>query len=114
MTFAEHLRNIRGDLSQKAFCRKLGIPLTTYQRYDVGLRVPDVAQLAQIVRRVGISADTLLELDHVPAPQGTEKNTRRDSCKTSADQKDLIIARQAETIKNLRQAIKRAKLAARK
>ena len=94
MTFAEHLRNIRGDLTQTAFCRRMGIPLTTYQRYEKGERVPDIDLLAQIVRRVGISADTLLGLDHVSCPQGT------------AEQKDLIIAQQTETIANLTLTIK--------
>jgi len=99
MTFAEHLRHVRGHLTQTAFCRRLGIPLTTYQRYEKGERVPDVELLAQIVRCVGISADTLLGLNRAPdADEG--------SGNPPLDKKDAIIAHQAETIKTLSQAIK--------
>jgi transcriptional regulator with XRE-family HTH domain len=101
MTFAEHLRRLRGDLTQTAFCRGLGIPLTTYQRYEKGERVPDIELLAQIVRCVGISADTLLGLERV-----TDADEGKPSCDQPRDKKDVIIAHQAETIKNLTQAIK--------
>ena len=97
MTFAKHMRNERGDLSQSAFCRKLGIPLTTYQRYETGERVPSIDVFAKIVRRTGSSADTLLGLKHKADTQG------------GSDKKDLIIAQQAEEIKKLRQQIKSAK-----
>jgi transcriptional regulator with XRE-family HTH domain len=101
MTFAEHMRNERGDLSQSAFCRKLGIPLTTYQRYETGERVPDINVFAKIVRRTGLSADTLLGLNHKADSQG------------GSDKKDLIIDQQASEIKKLRQKIKIAKSAVR-
>ena len=80
MTFAEHRRHVRGELTQSAFCRKLGIPLTTYQRYETGERVPSIDILAKIVRRTGISADTLLGLKHKADTLGI------------ADKKDLVIA----------------------
>jgi len=101
MTFAEHMRNVRGDLTQSAFCRKMGIPLTTYQRYETGERVPNIDILAKIVRRTGISADTLLGLKHKAGKQGV------------LDKKDLIIAQQAEELKKLRQKIKNARLSVR-
>ena len=87
MTFAEHMRHIRGDLTQTAFCRKLGIPLTTYQRYEKGERVPDIEVFAQIVRRTGISADTLLGLKHMAASQETKKIRHRDLSKLSLAKK---------------------------
>lgn len=106
MTFAEHLRHLRGNLTQTAFCRSLGIPLTTYQRYEKGERVPDIELLAQIVRCVGISADTLLGLERVPDTDEVSGKKGHPSCNQPRDKKDAIIADQSETIKNLTQAIK--------
>ena len=96
MTFSEKLKQLRGDLTQSAFCRKLGIPLTTYQRYEKGERVPNIDVLAQIVKRTSISSDTLLGLDHVAGTQ----------VQSAADQKDLIIAQQEETIAKLTSVVK--------
>ena len=96
MTFSEKLKQLRGDLTQSAFCRKLGIPLTTYQRYEKGERVPNIDVLAQIVKRTSISSDTLLGLDHVAGTQ----------VQSATDKKDLIIAQQAETIANLASVVK--------
>jgi transcriptional regulator with XRE-family HTH domain len=106
MTFAEHLRRLRGDLTQTAFCRGLGIPLTTYQRYEKGERVPDIELLAQIVRCVGLSADTLLGLERVSGADETSENKGHPSGNLPRNKKDAIIAHQAETIKTLTQAIK--------
>jgi len=102
MTFSEHMRHIRGELTQSAFCRKIGIPLTTYQRYEKGERVPDIDVLAQIVKRTGISADTLLGLDHMTDAQGIPDR----NAQALLDKKESIIALQAATIENLSQAIK--------
>ena len=106
MTFAEHLRHLRGDLTQTAFCRRLGIPLTTYQRYEKGERVPDIELLAQIVKCVGISADTLLGLERVTDTDEASAKQGQRSSNQPQDKKDAIIAQQAETIKTLTQAIK--------
>lgn len=89
MTFAEHMRHRRGDLTQSAFCRKLGIPLTTYQRYESGTRVPNIDVLVHIVRRIGVSADTLLGLGPMADTPGV------------IDEKDRIITLQSEAIENI-------------
>ena len=114
MTFAKNLRNIRGDLTQQDFCGTLGIPASTYQRYETGERVPDIDLFAQIARFFGISADTLLGLDWGSAIKKTRKVRHRYFCKIGLAEEQIILAQQAETIKNLRQAIKIAKLAVRK
>lgn len=105
MIFANHLRNLRGDLTQTAFAKRLEIPLTTYQRYEKGERVPDVNLLAQIVRCVGVSADTLLGLDLPTDADGTPENSSHSSHEPSLNPKDAIIANQQETIANLMHAI---------
>ena len=105
MTFAEHLKHERGNLTQSAFCRRLGIPLTTYQRYEKGERVPDINVLAQVVKCLGISADTLLGLDQLPNGHGSAAHNSHPSNHKHLAQKDTIIALQAETIENLTQII---------
>ena len=106
MTFNENMRSLRGDLTQTAFCRRLGIPLTTYQRYEKGERVPDIELLAQIVRCVGISADTLLGLNRAPDADNASDSEAPRSYNQTLDKKNAVIAHQAETIKTLAQAIK--------
>jgi transcriptional regulator with XRE-family HTH domain len=101
MTFAKHLRNMRGHSTQSAFCRKLGIPLTTYQRYEKGERVPDINVLARVVKCLGISADTLLGLDQLPAEHETTSQSSLSSDHKHLAQKDAVIANQQETIENL-------------
>ena len=106
MTFAEHMRHLRGNLTQSAFCRKLGIPLTTYQRYEKGARVPDIEVLAQVVRAVGISADTLLGLNPL---QGNPASTIHSSDSSNShvmDRKDIIIVQQGEAIEAMTYALK--------
>lgn len=109
MTFAEQMRLIRGNLTQSAFCRRLKIPLTTYQRYEKGTRVPDIEVFARIVKTMGIPADTLLNLDggHGSLSDENEGKTAlaRLSCSCSCDPKDLIIARQAAIIETLTHTI---------
>lgn len=101
MTFSEHLKHARGNLTQSAFCRKLGIPLTTYQRYEKGERVPDIDVLVQVVKCLGISADTLLGLDQLTDEPGTAAHNRHSSTHKHLAKKDILIAQQTETIENL-------------
>ncbi len=106
MTFAEHMRGLRGSLTQSAFCRKLGIPLTTYQRYEKGERVPDIEVLAQVVRAVGISADTLLGLNPMHGAQEHAKTSGGTSYTGGMDRKDIVIVQQGETIEAMTYTLK--------
>lgn len=106
MTFAEHMRGLRGSLTQSAFCRKLGIPLTTYQRYEKGERVPDIEVLARVVRAIGISADTLLGLNPMQGEQDHAKMSCGASYTGSMDRKDIVIVQQGETIEAMTYALK--------
>lgn len=101
MTFAEHLKHMRGNSTQSAFCRKLGIPLTTYQRYEKGERVPDIDVLARVVKCIGISADTLLGLDQLHDEGETTAQSGLSTDHKHLAQKDAVIAHQQETIENL-------------
>jgi len=106
MTFAEHMRGLRGSLTQSAFCRKLGIPLTTYQRYEKGERVPDIDVFSRVVRAVGISADTLLGLNPMHGEQAHAKMSGGASYTGSMDRKDIVIVQQGETIEAMTYALK--------
>ena len=106
MTFADHMRGLRGTLTQSAFCRKLGIPLTTYQRYEKGERVPDINVFAQVVRAVGISADTLLGLNHAQETQEPAKASGESPFQRMMDRKDIIIVQQGETIEAMTYTLK--------
>jgi transcriptional regulator with XRE-family HTH domain len=106
MTFAEHMKHNRGNLTQSAFCRKIKIPLTTYQRYEKGERVPDINVLVQIVKCLGISADTLLGLDQSLGDHEVPASRVHPSGNKHLIQKDAIIASQTETIENLTHVIK--------
>jgi transcriptional regulator with XRE-family HTH domain len=106
MTFAEHMRVLRGNLTQSAFCRKIGIPLTTYQRYEKGERVPDIDVFARVVRAVGISADALLGLNPFLGTQDATRKSEDSSCNSVMDRKDVIIVQQGETIEAMTYALK--------
>jgi transcriptional regulator with XRE-family HTH domain len=106
MTFSEHMRSLRGNLTQSAFCRKIGIPLTTYQRYEKGERVPDINVFAQVVRAVGISADTLLGLNPFQVTQDPTKRRGDSSYHRVMDKKDIVIVQQGETIEAMTYALK--------
>lgn len=106
MTFAEHMRGLRGSLTQSAFCRKLGIPLTTYQRYEKGERVPDIEVLARVVRAVGISADTLLGLNPMQGVQEHAKMSGGTSYSGVMDRKDIVIVQQGEIIEAMTHTLK--------
>lgn len=109
MTFSEHLRHLRGNLTQSAFCRRLKIPLTTYQRYEKGERVPDIEVFTRIAKTVAIPADTLLGLNgvHGTLPEGSESKPTlaRLSSSCSSNPKDVIIAHQVEIIETLTRSI---------
>jgi len=72
MTFSEHLKHLRGELTQTVFCKQLGVPFTTYYRYEKGERPPSIDFLVRIVKHTGVSADTLLGLK----PTGERKKVR--------------------------------------
>lgn len=106
MTFAKHMRQHRGNLTQSAFCRKLKIPLTTYQRYEKGERVPDINVLIQVVKCLGVSADTLLGLNASSDEHETTEHRAHLASHKHLEHTDTIIAHQTETIANLTHVIK--------
>ena len=125
--FCSRLKEVRNSLSQNEFAKTLGIPQTSYSRYESGKNEPDYELLVAICRTFGVSADWLLGLtdERVPrggnpsvtasgvgavAAGGNMRNVRTaQECQRCAE-KDATIATQAETIRMLTDTI--SKLAA--
>lgn len=75
------LRELRGDLSQAEFSRKIGYPQTTYSGWESGIKSPSANAIVQISNAIGVSADYLLGLaddrrgvvTNVPSPETLAK-----------------------------------------
>jgi transcriptional regulator with XRE-family HTH domain len=73
----ERLRELRGELSQSEFCRKIGVPQTSYSGWEGGSKSPSANVIVQISNEIGVSADYLLGLSdnrkgvivNVPSPE---------------------------------------------
>ena len=105
MTFPARLQLIRGDLTQTAFAKKLGIQQNTYHRYEKGDRVPDIKALIKISKCLHISADELLGLNHLK--HGLPNQGHSTQHASAPDIRDETIAKQAETITNLSRSLKK-------
>ncbi len=55
----KRLRQLRGEMSQAAFGRKVGIAQTSICLYENG-RIPHTTTLLEIARRCGVSMDWLI------------------------------------------------------
>lgn len=73
--FCTRLKERRGDLTQAAFARQLGMNQQTYQRYETGVREPDLETLHQIGVCCGVSIDWLLGLSDIPPPTSPPDRT---------------------------------------
>lgn len=58
--FAARLRELRGDVSQAAFARKIGVSQQNLNRYEAGLVIPRGHILRIIATQCGVSIDWLL------------------------------------------------------
>ena len=75
--FQERFINLRGDMTQKEFSKKIGMSLPTIGHYENGNRVPGAEALVKIADSCGVSCDYLLGRTRTAAPddflQETEK-----------------------------------------
>lgn len=60
-TLAENLKSRRGDLTQEAFARKLGISRATLTRLESAAQNTTIATLEQIAKSLRCGAGELLE-----------------------------------------------------
>lgn len=92
--FCERLKELRGSTSQKSFAALLKLNQQTYQRYESGVREPDLETLHLIGVSLGVSVDWLLGL-----------SDSRDGFAAPAPQK--IIAAQPDVLREIRDLKKR-------
>jgi len=67
-SFGERLEKLRGDISQRDFAKKIGVPLTSYTNWVLGVSQPKFDNLCSICSTLGVSADWLLGLPGASAP----------------------------------------------
>jgi transcriptional regulator with XRE-family HTH domain len=67
--FRERLKLVRGNRSQAAFSRFLGISRITVSNYESGDRLPDALNMRLICEKCNVSADWLLGLSEVASPE---------------------------------------------
>lgn len=48
----DRLKAMRGKLGQKQMAERLGLPLPTYRKYELGKRHPNKLALAELTRRM--------------------------------------------------------------
>lgn len=56
----KRLRKLRGNLSQREYAKKIGLPHKTYQRYEYGEAIPKVQVLEKISKIESVTIDWLL------------------------------------------------------
>ena len=72
--FCSRLKECRGNQTQTAFAKQLGMNQQTYQRYESGIREPDLETLHQIGVSACVSIDWLLGLsDRPPNPSPPDR-----------------------------------------
>ncbi len=54
------LKELRGQLSQEEFAKKIGVPFRTYQRYESGERMPKADVVQRIAQACGVPVDSIL------------------------------------------------------
>lgn len=64
-SFGERLRELRGELSQCDFAKKLGVPQTSYSGWESDAKAPAAPVVAQIANAIGVSADWMLGLSDI-------------------------------------------------
>ena len=67
----DNLRRLRGDLSQAAFARFLGISQPRYANYESGNREPDLITLCRIAAITTGSVDELLGVKPMKPPDNS-------------------------------------------
>jgi transcriptional regulator with XRE-family HTH domain len=57
---SEIIKQARGDMSQRAFCKLLGVSATAVQMWEKGTKVPDTENLSRIAVHAGYTLEELL------------------------------------------------------
>ncbi len=71
----EIIKLARGEMSQRAFGKQLGVSATSVQMWEKGLKTPDTANLGRIAAQAGYSLEELLLcLEGKPVPEASDLN----------------------------------------
>lgn len=105
--FCQRLREARGNRSQAAVAKLLGIAQQNYQRYEKGVVEPSLAMIHSICVTLGCSADWLLGIgDSGHGPEPAAPDLSGSACAACAE-KDKVIASQASAIRDISAAAAR-------
>jgi len=120
--FCTRLKEVRNSFSQNEFAKRLGIPQSSYSRYESGKNEPDYELLVSICRIFNVSSDWLLGLTDERTPRGGASHDnatnngsidnnhgsvtigKTEVCPRCAE-KDATIATQAQTIQTMMKTI---------
>ncbi len=97
-------------MTQRQFANKLGVPLTSYTNWVLGLRTPNMEVIQKICSRLSVSADWLLGLSTAPPPiekrvtMGEESGAYRAVCH-ECEKKDHELAKKQEHVERLERII---------
>ena len=72
-SFGQRFNELRGDLSQTEFAKKLGISKASVGFYENGQRVPDIIVLRTIAEKCNVTADYLVGLTDSPCLELDER-----------------------------------------
>ena len=66
LAFMERFNELKGDMTQEEFAKKLGMSRATVGFYCAGIRIPDALGVAKIAKICGVTSDWLLGLEDEP------------------------------------------------
>lgn len=75
--FQERFKELRGDMPQGEFCKKIRISRPTVSLYENGERIPDAEVLRNIAEYCNVSADWLLGLSDIQTANEDMKTAQR-------------------------------------
>ena len=106
----KRLAELRGNTSQAAFAKSLGVLQQTYARWELGDRQPKLQDLAALASQFGVTTDWLLGLtDNKDGVGEMPSTTSRDIERLRADAAQVCIRADSFTaaIDNLKETLQR-------
>lgn len=109
----KRLAELRGNTSQAAFAKSLGVLQQTYARWELGDRQPKLQDLAALASHFGVTTDWLLGLTENKDGVGEmPSTTSRDIERLRADAAQVCVRSDSfiAAIENLRETLERFSL----
>lgn len=101
-TFAERLLEIRGDMSQEVFAKKLGVSRGSISLYEQGKRLPDIEVLRNIAEKFNVSCDWLVGLTDTKVIEPDIKTACETTGLTQENINMLKTVKEASRVQQLR------------